>query len=186
MISKSKPSLPWVNACLKRMCKKRQRLLSRAKRTRKPSHSERYKAHKRVTLKEIGRTRWSYINDILNLSLTDKNSEPFWRCIRSQRSDSFGVSALKENGQLFSDGTKKADILNQQFASVFTRDSGESWARLYALNYPAIKPLTIDQNGVEKLLQGLNVSKASGPDYPPPPTPPPSPPVASWRSLLMS
>ena len=55
------------------------------------------------------------------------------------------MAALKENSQLFSDGTKKADILSRQFAS-------------------AIKPLAIDQYGVEKLLQGLNFSKASGPD----------------------
>ena len=63
-----------------------------------------------------------------------------------------------------SDGTKKADILSRQFAFVFNRDSGESQARLYVPNYPAMKPLTIDQNRVGKLLQGLNVGKTSGLD----------------------
>ena len=146
------------------MCMKKQRLFSRAKPTRKPSHWECYKVHKRDTLKEIRRARWSYINDILNLSLADNNSKPFWRYILFQRQDKLGVAALKENGRLFSDGTKKADILSRQFASVFTRDSGGTHARLYGPNYPAIKPLTIDQYGVEKLLQGLNFGKASGPD----------------------
>ena len=113
---------------------------------------------------QIRRARWSYNNDILNLSPIDNNSKPLWRYIRSQRQDNLGVAALKENGRLFSDGTKKADILSGQFASVFTRDSGGTQARLYGPNYPAIKPLTIDQYGVEKVLQGLNVGKASGPD----------------------
>ena len=74
------------------------------------------------------------------------------------------MAALKEKGWFFSDGTEKTDILSRQFASVFTSDSGGTQARLYGPTYPAIKPLTIDQYGVEKLLQGLNVSKASGPD----------------------
>ena len=45
-ISKSKFSSPWFNAHLKPMCKKKQRLFSHAKRTRKLSHWECYNAHK--------------------------------------------------------------------------------------------------------------------------------------------
>ena len=129
------------------------------------------------TLKEIRRARWSYINDILSLSLTDNNSKPFWLYIRCQQQDNLRVAALKENGRLFSGGTKKVDILSRQFAPVFTRDSGGTQARLYGPNYPAIKPLTIDQYGVEKLLQGLNVGIRQGQiTYP----------VAWWESLPMN
>ena len=93
--------------------------------------------------------------------------KPFWRYMRSQRQDSFGMAALKEDGRLFSDGTKKTDILSRQFASVFTRGSVGNQARLYGPNYPAIEPMTIDQCRVEKQLQGLNVGKASGPNNQP-------------------
>ena len=55
-------------------------------------------------------------------------------------------------------------ILSMQFASVFTRDSGESRAKRYGPNYPAIKPLIIYQNDVEKLLQSIKVDRAAGPD----------------------
>ena len=36
--------------------------------------------------------------------------------------------------------------------------------KLFGPNYPTIDPLIINQNGVEKLLSGLNPSKAAGPD----------------------
>ena len=39
----------------------------------------------------------------------------------SKRKDSYGVSALKDNGQLITDNQKQADILNSQFSSVFSR-----------------------------------------------------------------
>ena len=101
---------------------------------------------------------------MLNLSLNDNNSKPFWKYIRSQRQENLGVSALKENGQLYSDNTKKAEILSKQFCSVFTKGSSDDRTRLFGPNYPSIDLLCIEEKGVLKLLAGLNVSKASGPD----------------------
>ena len=40
--------------------------------------------------------------------------------IKSTRSDSPGVAALKKIGILFPDSSDKADILREQFESVFT------------------------------------------------------------------
>ena len=44
------------------------------------------------------------------------------RYIKSKRQDGNGVSPLKENGQLHSDSRRKAEILNNQFCSVFTSE----------------------------------------------------------------
>ena len=65
-----------------------------------------------------------------------KNSKPFWSHIRSQQQENIGVSALKEKGVLYSDSHKKAEILNKQFSSVFTRDSTGNQAKLYGPSYP--------------------------------------------------
>ena len=163
-LSRGKHSTPWFSPSLRRLCRKKQRLFTRAKRSHKKAHWDKYKSHKKDTLKAIRRARWEYVNEILNVSLLEKNSKPFWRYIRSQRQENIGVSALKENGVLYSDSHKKAEILNKQFSSVFTRDSTRNQAKLYGPSYPSINPLTIDVKGVEKLLAGLNISKASGPD----------------------
>ena len=163
-ISTSKSNTPWFNPTLKRMCRKKQRLFSCAKKSHKKAHWDKYKSHKRDTLKAIRRCYWDYIHEVLNLSLNDNNSKPFWKYIRSQRQENLVVSALKENGQLYSGNIKKAEILSKQFCSVFTKDSSDDRTRLFGPNYPPIDSLCIEERGVQQLLAGLNVSKASGPD----------------------
>ena len=155
---------PWLNPTIKRMSMKKQRLFNRVKRSNKRSHWDKYKSHKKDTLKAIRRARWSYINDILQLSLDDNNPKPFWRYVRSQRQDNVGVSALKAGGRLFSDGLTKAELLSKQFSSVFTKEDKSNVDKLFGPYYPDINDLTINIEGVEKLLFGLNPSKASGPD----------------------
>ena len=60
---------------------------------------------------------------------------------------------------------QKAEALNTQFSSVFTRDTPETAdTKLEGPAYPPLPPLSIDSNGVAKLLAGLNPSKAPGPD----------------------
>ena len=71
---------------------------------------------------------------------------------------------LKSGGRLFLDSLDKAEILNTQFKSVFTKEDSSFIPKLFGPNYPTIDPLIINQNEVEKLLSGLNPSKAAGPD----------------------
>ena len=120
-LSRSANKTPWLTNSVKRMCRKKQRLFSRARRTHKRSHWESYKAYKRDTLKAVKRARWSYVNDILQLSLNSGDSKPFWKCIKSQRQDSVGVSPLTSGGRMFSDSLDKAEIPNTQFESVFKK-----------------------------------------------------------------
>ena len=58
----------------------------------------------------------------------------------------------------------KADILNSQFKSVFTPQSGNTFPQLPGTQFPKIKPLHISENGVFMLLERIDVSKSSGPD----------------------
>ena len=128
------------------MCKKKQRLYSAAKKNGRPASWERYRAHKRDTLKAIRKARWSYLNDVLCSSLAEGDSKPFWQYIRSQKQDNIGISALTENGSLISDALGKAEILSRQFSSVFTRNSGGDVAKLHGPEYRQIGPLKIEQN----------------------------------------
>jgi len=156
--------MPWFNNTLKRMCKKKQRLFNKAKKTKRAQHWEQYKSFKRDTLKAIRKRRWSYINDVLLLGLDKGDTKPFWRYVRAQRQDNAGVAPLLDNGVLHTDSLSKACILNKQFISVFTREDAGDIPRLQGLRYPNIADLHISTEGVEKLLCNLNVSKASGPD----------------------
>jgi len=146
------------------MCKKKQRLFNKAKRTKRAQHWEQYKSFKKDTLKAIRKRRWSYINDVLQLGLDKGDTKPFWRYVRAQRQDNAGVAPLLDNGVLHTDSLSKACILNKQFISVFTHEDDGDIPRLQGLRYPNVADLHISTEGVEKLLCNLNVSKASGPD----------------------
>ena len=92
-------------------------------RGKRKQHWEAYRSYKKATLKALRRGRWDYINNILQLGLEEGSSRPFWRYVKAQKQDSAGVAALKDQGKLFTDSSTKAEILNRQFKSVFTKDN---------------------------------------------------------------
>ena len=80
------------------------------------------------------------------------------------RTDHTGVSPLRQNGILHSNPTAKAEILNQQFQSVFTDDRSPQETNLYNSTLPEMPDIEITETGVLKLLQNLKPYKAQGPD----------------------
>ena len=76
----------------------------------------------------------------------------------------FGISALKSNGNVITDSSSKAEIFISQFNSVFTPQSGNTFLQLPSTHCPKIKPLHISENGVFMLLDRIDISKSSGPD----------------------
>ena len=100
----------------------------------------------------------------LSESLEQKNSKPLWRYIKSKRQDGNDVSPLKENGQLHSDSRRKAEILNNQFCSLFTSEDTTNIPKLTGPPNTVMPKFEITVQGVTKLLEGLNGGKASGPD----------------------
>jgi len=101
----------------------------------------------------------SYIMNTLQTSLEERNTKPFWIFIKSRR-----LAPLLERGKLYQDSEGKAQVLNRQFSSVFTREDLSSVPRLFGPNYPNIGPLCITDSGIIKLLKALKVNKAAGPD----------------------
>ena len=89
----------------------------------------------------------------------------FWAYVKSKGQEFTGVAPLKnQDGFLQSDTKARANILNEQFKSVFTRedlsnipDTGES-------DITAMQNIKIDLKGVHKLLKNLKVHKATGLD----------------------
>ena len=58
----------------------------------------------------------------------------------------------------------KANILNQQFASVFTEEDMDNLPDLGISPTPEMNKISINTEGVQNLLQHLKPSKATGPD----------------------
>ena len=162
--TRTRTDLPWLTQDLKRQCKWKQRLYNRAKRTGKPEHKKHYKESQKNVQRSLRQARWRYIKRILQAELDEGSSKPFWNNIRSQKQDHMGISPLKKNGQLHPDSTTKCDILADQFKSVFTKDTNDTHraTKLYGPSYPQIPELFIQEEAVQKLLAGVNPSKAPG------------------------
>jgi hypothetical protein len=71
---------------------------------------------------------------------------------------------LKKEGQLVADTKQKANILNEQFKSVFTTESIDNIPNKGVNPHPVIPSLIITTPGIQKLLNNINPHKASGPD----------------------
>ena len=139
-------NLPWLNRKLINKIRRKHKLYQKAKQSHKKEDWDKYKTHKSATLEQ-------------------GNNKSFWKYIKSKRSDSIGIAGLKQQGVLHQDSKAKAEILNSQFKSVFTKeDPNEELPEISEKCYPSISNLEITVEGVEKLLRNLNVSKASGPD----------------------
>ena len=105
------------------------------------------------------------MNAILNESLEHGNNKPFWKYVKARRNDNIGVAAIKNNGILYHDSKTKAELLNHQFRSVFTMDDDtDHLPTMSHPKYPNIENITICFEGVENLLDNINIHKASGPD----------------------
>ena len=89
----------------------------------------------------------------------------FWSFIKQSKKDYTGVPTLKRNGISYTSSTGKANILNEQFESVFTNEVPIT-DRLLPENspYTKMKDTTITEAGVQKLIRNLKIHKAMGPD----------------------
>ena len=82
-LSSSRKNVPWLTPTIRRMCRKKQRLYKRAKKAKKNKdwYWGQYRAYQTSTSKALRKAKWDYINGILQESLNDGNSKPFWRYI---------------------------------------------------------------------------------------------------------
>ena len=55
------------------------------------------------------------MNGILQNCLEAGNNKAFWKYVKSQKQETFDISALKINGNVITDSISKAEIVNSQF-----------------------------------------------------------------------
>ena len=89
----------------------------------------------------------------------------FWKFIKYNKTDSCSISQLKKQGKSITDPKNIADVLNQQFESVFTRETDVPANLLQATSrHPEMPDILFTLPGVLKLLENLKIHKAPGPD----------------------
>ena len=85
----------------------------------------------------------------------------FWSYIKSLKNT--GIAPLKDNERLFNTAIDKANIVNRQYQSVFTKENSDDTPKPSDKQYPQMPEITVTTEGVRKLLNRCNPSKACGP-----------------------
>jgi hypothetical protein len=101
---------------------------------------------------------------VIGASLHSENTKPFWNFVKTKRQEVFGISVLEAAGRTISSAREKAEALNEQYCSVFTKEDLSNVPDIGDGSAPDLPSITITTPGVEKLLRDLKVNKASGPD----------------------
>ena len=153
---------PWINRDVRRLTRLKRRWFRRARRSKHPNDWLRYKAIKKQAQKTCRETHDKYTNDMLTND--NKNPKRFWNFIKSRKKDSTGVAPLKKDGLTFSDSLNKANIMGDQFCSVFTQEDTSELPDLGPSRTPSVPPIKVNRKGVQKLLKDIKPHKATGPD----------------------
>jgi hypothetical protein len=174
---KKKDNLPYINSEIKKLIKKRDRAYKQRKKAQRNfEHSmphyedkdKKYKDLKHLVQKKLRDAYWNYIESII-APMDPENPytgmKKFWTLIKSLRKDYSGVAPLKEHGKTSTENPEKANILNRQFESVFTREKTITPDLLPETSpFRPMADIEITTNGVQKMLEKLNIHKATGPD----------------------
>ena len=154
---------PWINQDLKRLSRRKKKAYNRARTTRKKEDWAAYKKLKKDNQRECRRAYSSHGSNLVSDEQTG-NPKKLFSFIKSKKCDASGVVSLTSNGVNHSDSVKKANILNDQFTSVFTKEDLSTVPELNSTDHQRVHPIVVSRKGVLKLLQDINPHKATGPD----------------------
>ena len=151
---------PWSNTMIKRLSRRKNRAWAKAKKTDSTKDWQRFDELQKETRRASRQAYNKYTSEMVE----EGGNPKLYRFIKSKKTDSHGVSPLKDSGLTFSDPQQKANILNKQFCSVFTKENLETLPDLGESPHPTMPDIDVTLPGVTKLLKQLNPRKAAGPD----------------------
>ncbi|KAL8593132.1 hypothetical protein ACOMHN_018058 [Nucella lapillus] len=161
-------SYPWIDTSLRRAIRRKQRAHTKARKTGKKRDQDRYKRLQQEVKDNIKKASHHYLDTVVTDDFKT-NSKKLWAYVKSKGQESQGVSPLKNTeGYLKSDNCSKAEILNNQFKSVFTEEDLSHMPDKGDSPYQAMDDITVTEKGVQTLLRNLQPNKATGPDSIPP------------------
>ena len=184
---------PYISRETKRLMQKEKRMYARSKRcAKRHPKTAQLKDIQRQIQRRLRTEYWKYVEDIMSPSSKEPPPQPkppdksedragvqeadnkkkLYQYIKHCKQDSIGVAPIRDpsTGKLETEPQKKAQLLNNQFFSVFSAMSPVSLARTCARllgfgnSIPPMPDFDISENGVLKLLGTLKPNKAAGPD----------------------
>ena len=148
--------------------RQKHRLYRKWKRTDNPDDKKAYTRANTKARKECRKANINYEKQVAQQAKDDPGA--FYRYANSKIKSRTGIADLnKENGSKTANDTEKAELLNNFFKSVFTMEDPGPLPDFEDYIYTSeLTDIEVTSEEVRKLLQDLNVNKATGPDGIPP------------------
>ena len=96
-------NLPWMDRNLKRLIRKKCRRFKKAKKSGMDEDREWYLDIEQLTKREIRNAERVYVNGILQNGLESGNNKPFCIYVKSSKQETFGIYALKSDGNVITE-----------------------------------------------------------------------------------
>ena len=159
---------PWPTTYIRKLIRKKKRLFSKFKKFKNANDFDNYKTFRNIVTNEIRKSKKELIDKLTENINTYTNCSKDWcKTLKAfiKPNQTSSIPPLNVNGDIYSDNTDKATILNDYFTEQSSLD--DSNANLPAdLNIPdfTLNSISITANEVESVLKALQTGKASGPD----------------------
>ena len=135
----------------KALCAK-EKNLQKAEETGNLKDIKHYKEDKARLQRAERQSYWNFVDNIIEAGDPEQEHQPmqkrFWSFIKSLRKDTSGVAPLQDNERLHPDPKDKADILNRQYGSTWTKENTDahcksrtlrvSFPLLFFLRFPGV------------------------------------------------
>ena len=164
-IPKTKPKYkncpPWLTKTARNACNTKRRHFRDFLKSKSPADLAKYKKSEKACKKTILREKKKFERKVANSS--DKRSFSYY--VKSKSKCKEGIGPLKNNGTLTHDDQQMSKILNDYFASVFTKDTSGS-----VCNYPdrnnghILSNIVITPNDVKETIINLKNSGSIDPN----------------------
>ena len=92
----------------------------------------------------------------------------FFQHVKSLHRDPRGIPTLEKDSITYSTDISKANVLNEHFYSVFTKDDDAILPEMADTLYPTMSNIEINTEEIAQLLNNIDPFKATGPDGLPP------------------
>ena len=152
----------WFNREVKWICRKKKEAWNRWKRTREEEDLRKYKELERET-KGLIRRRKKGLEKMVAKE-AKKNPKSFFSYINAGRKMRNKIGPLKAEGEIVVDPKRQANVLNAQYASVFTKSAGEIPKKMRPAGIPDIVEVCFDEVRVKTTIERLKEQSAPGPD----------------------
>ena len=154
---------PWIDKELLSLIKRKNKQRLKANRTGCVHDAQKFKDLRRLTKQLISQKEKEYATKLRD-SATE-NPKRFWSFVKSSRSVKITANFLRDNQSFITDSPDKANLLNSFFHSVFSpAQATTTTSNLPLSSDTALSNIQLTENEVFKALDGLDSSKACGPD----------------------